>query len=172
MQTLKQAIASGALLILLGSLLFGLLKLNTCLYKGKNSMERTFAMIKPDAIAAGNTGKIIDIIEKNGFNICAMQKKQLTEEQARAFYAVHKERPFYNELVEFITSGPVIALCLEQDNAIKNWRNLMGATNPLNAEEGTIRKLFGENVGHNAVHGSDAPETAQQELAQFFPDCM
>jgi len=172
MQTLKQAVASSILLIFLASLIYGLLKINTCLYKGKNNMERTFAMIKPDAVAASNTGKIIDIIEKNGFTICAMQKKHLTEKQARAFYAVHKERPFFDGLVEFITSGPVVALCLEQDNAIQKWRDLMGATNPLNAEEGTMRKLFGEDVGRNAVHGSDAKETAQQELAQFFPDFM
>lgn len=132
-------------------------------------MERTFAMIKPDAIAAHNSGKIIDMIEQNGFTILGMEKTKLSKEKAQTFYAVHKDRPFFGELVDFVTSGPVIIMCLEKDDAIKSWRNLMGATDPANAAEGTMRKLFGTDVGHNAVHGSDAPETAKQELTLFFP---
>lgn len=137
--------------------------------KGIPVVERTFAMIKPDAVAAGNTGKIIDIIEKNGFTIVGMEKVQLSKDKAATFYAVHKARPFFGELVEFVTSGPVVLLALQKDGAIKAWRDLMGATDPLKAEPGTIRKLFGTNVGVNATHGSDAPETAQEELTLFFP---
>jgi len=132
-------------------------------------MERTFAMIKPDAIAAQNSGSIISMIEQAGFTILAMEKTKLSKEQAQTFYAVHKERPFFDSLVDFITSGPVIVMCLEKDGAIKAWRDLMGATDPANAEQGTIRKLFGADVGHNAAHGSDASETATQEIALFFP---
>jgi len=133
-------------------------------------MQRTFAMIKPDAVAAGNSGKIIDLIEKNGFTIVRMQKVTLTKPQVETFYAVHNERPFFGEMVNFITSGPVVIMALEKDNAIQAWRDLMGTTDPAKAAEGTIRKLFGANIGNNAVHGSDAPETAKQELALFFPD--
>ena len=133
-------------------------------------IERTFAMIKPDAIAAKNTGKIIDMIEKNGFTILAMRKTQLDKQTAQTFYAVHKERPFFGELVSFVTSGPVIVMALEKDNAVKAWRDLMGATDPQKAEAGTIRKLFGTSIGTNATHGSDAPETAQEELKLFFPE--
>ncbi|MFZ5953921.1 MAG: nucleoside-diphosphate kinase [Candidatus Dependentiae bacterium] len=133
-------------------------------------MQRTFAMIKPDAVAAGNSGKIIDLIEKNGFTIVRMQKATLTKPQVETFYGVHKERPFFGEMVNFITSGPVVIMALEKDNAIQAWRDLMGTTDPAKAAEGTIRKLFGANIGNNAVHGSDAPETAKQELALFFPD--
>lgn len=132
-------------------------------------MQKTFAMIKPDAVAAKNSGKIIDMIEKNGFTILAMEKTQLSKEKASEFYAVHKERPFFGELVEFVTSGPVIVLALEKENGILAWRDLMGATDPLKASEGTIRKIFGKNIGNNATHGSDAPETAQVELELFFP---
>lgn len=131
-------------------------------------IERTFAMIKPDAVKAGNIGNIIAMIEHHGFSIVKMEKRQLTQDIARAFYAVHKERPFYNELVDFITSGPVVVLALEKENAIKAWRDLMGATNPAQAAEGTIRKKFASSIGENAVHGSDAPETAAQELALIF----
>lgn len=139
--------------------------------KGNPMMEKTFAMIKPDAVEAKNSGKIIDIIEnQGGFNIIRMEKVQLSKEKAREFYAVHKERPFFGELVEFVTSGPVIIMALERDNAVKAWRDLMGATDPMKAEEGTIRKKFGKNIGNNATHGSDAPETAKQELALFFPN--
>lgn len=133
-------------------------------------MERTFAMIKPDVVRAKNSGKVIDMIEHHGFTILGMEKRQLTKEEAEQFYGVHKERPFFGELVEFVTSGPVIVMCLEKENAIKNWRELMGATNPANAAEGTIRRIFATDISHNAVHGSDAPETAKIELEQFFPE--
>lgn len=133
-------------------------------------MQKTFAMIKPDAVADKNSGKIIDLIEKNGFAILGMQKIVIPKAQAQEFYAVHKERPFYGELVDFVTSGPVIVMALEKENAILAWRDLMGATDPLKADEGTVRKLFGKNIGNNAAHGSDAPETAAMELALFFPD--
>lgn len=133
-------------------------------------LERTFAMIKPDAVAAGNTGKIIDLIESKGFTIVGMEKTKLSKDKASLFYAVHKERPFFGELVDFVSSGPVVLLALEKDNAIKAWRDLMGATDPRKADVGTIRNLFGKHVGENATHGSDAPETAEQELALFFPN--
>ena len=133
-------------------------------------IERTFAMIKPDAIAAKNSGKIINMIEHNGFTILAMRKTIIDKATAQKFYAVHKERPFFGELVSFVTSGPVILMALEKENAIKGWRDLMGATDPLKADEGTIRKKFGTSIGNNATHGSDAPETAQEELALFFPE--
>jgi nucleoside-diphosphate kinase len=132
--------------------------------------EKTFAMIKPDAVKAGNTGAIIEIIERNGFNIVRMEKMQLTKEKAQTFYAVHKERPFFGELVEFVTSGPVVVMALERENAIQAWRDLMGATDPKKAHVGTLRKMFGTSIGSNATHGSDAAETAQQELSLFFPD--
>lgn len=133
-------------------------------------MERTFAMIKPDAVAAKNSGKIIDLIEKNGFTILRMEKKQLSPQLVETFYAVHKERPFFNEMVSFIVSGPVIIMALEKENAVKAWRDLMGATDPNKADAGTVRKLFGTSIGNNAAHGSDASETAMQELALFFSD--
>lgn len=133
-------------------------------------VERTFAMIKPDAVAAGNIGKIITMIEDNGFTVLRLARVQLSKEKAETFYAVHKERPFFKELVDFVTSGSVILMALERDNAIKAWRDLMGATDPVKAAPGTIRKLFGTNVGINATHGSDAPETAKTELKLFFPD--
>jgi nucleoside-diphosphate kinase len=133
-------------------------------------MERTFAMIKPDAVAAKNSGKIIDMIEANGFTIVGMKKTQLDEKKAGEFYAVHKERPFFGELVSFVSSGPVILLALEKDNAVKAWRDLMGATDSRKADKGTIRNLFGTDIGKNATHGSDAAETAKVELALFFPE--
>ena len=133
-------------------------------------IERTFAMIKPDAIAAKNSGKIIDMIEHNGFTILGMRKTTIDKATAQKFYAVHKERPFFGELVSFVTSGPVILMALEKENAIKAWRDLMGATDPFKANEGTIRKKFGTSIGNNATHGSDAPETAQEELGLFFPE--
>jgi nucleoside-diphosphate kinase len=133
-------------------------------------MERTLAIIKPDAVSNKVAGKIISMIEENGFNILRMQKLKMAPEHGQEFYAVHKERPFFGELVEFITSGPVIVMALEKENAIKAWRDLMGATNPADAAEGTIRKLFAESIGKNAAHGSDAPETAAQELRFFFHD--
>jgi nucleoside-diphosphate kinase len=132
--------------------------------------EYTFAMIKPDAVAAGNVGNIIAMIEKEGFTIERMEKININKEKAEQFYAVHKERPFFGELVNFISSGPVVVMALSKDNAIKAWRTLMGATNPADAAPGTIRKLYATSIGENAVHGSDAPETAKEELALFFPN--
>ena len=131
-------------------------------------MESTFAIIKPDAVAAGHTGKIIDIILSNGFKIRGMKMKHLSRKEAEGFYAVHRERGFFGELVEFMSEGPVVVLCMEREDAIKKWREVMGATNPANATEGTIRKLFAESVGRNSVHGSDAPETAAVEIPYFF----
>lgn len=131
-------------------------------------MERTFAIIKPDAVADGHTGKILDIILSNGFKIVGMKLKHLTRKEAEGFYAVHKERGFFAELVEFMSEGPVVVLCLEREDAIAKWREVMGATNPANAAEGTIRKQFAASVGRNCVHGSDAPETAAVEIPYFF----
>jgi nucleoside-diphosphate kinase len=131
-------------------------------------MERTFAIIKPDAVAAGNQGKIISIIQENGFRILGMKQKRLSREEAQAFYAVHKEKGFYNSLVDFMTEGPVVVLALERQNAITKWREVMGATNPANAAEGTIRKMFASGIERNCVHGSDAPETAAVEIPFFF----
>jgi nucleoside-diphosphate kinase len=133
-------------------------------------MEYTFAMIKPDAVAAKNSGKIIDMIEKNGFDIVRMHKVNLTEDAAREFYAVHKDRPFFGEMVEFVCSGPAIIMGLSKENAVADWRKLIGATDPLKAEAGTIRKLFGTSISNNAVHGSDSVENAETELAMFFFD--
>ncbi len=135
-------------------------------------IERTFTIIKPDAVQAKHTGKIIDMIEQQGFEILRMHKVRLTKKGAEMFYDVHKERQFFNELIEFISSAPIIILALEKENAIKSWRDLMGATDPAQAQEGTIRKLFGASISANAVHGSDAPETAQIELGLFFPDLV
>src|SRR5436190_24005016 len=131
-------------------------------------MERTFAIIKPDAVAAGRAGAILAKIEENGFKIRGMKMTRLSQAQAEGFYAVHRERGFFSSLVTFMTEGPVVVLALERDNAIAKWRELMGATNPANAAEGTIRKLFAESIERNAVHGSDAPETAAIEQAYFF----
>ena len=133
-------------------------------------IERTLAIIKPDAVAAKNTGKIIDMIEANGFTILRMQKLKMAEEHGKVFYAVHKERPFFGELVDFISSGPVVVLALERENAVQAWRDLMGATNPKDAAEGTVRKLYAESIGKNAAHGSDSAENAAQELRFFFHD--
>lgn len=133
-------------------------------------MEITFGIIKPGAVEDGFSGMIINLIERNKFTIKRLQKMQLTTEQAEQFYAVHKERPFYQELVTTMTEGPVIVMALEKENAISAWRDLMGATNPAEAGMGTLRKMFGRNIGHNATHGSDAPETAKAELKFFFPD--
>lgn len=140
--------------------------------KGSAVVERTFAMIKPDAVAAKNSGKIIDAIEQHGFTIVGMRKLHMSKETAQEFYAVHKERPFYGELVDFVASGPVIVMMLEKENAIKAWRDLMGATDPVKADVGTLRKQFGASIGSNAVHGSDAADTAQVELTIFFPDLV
>lgn len=131
-------------------------------------MERTFAIIKPDAVAAGKAGAILAKIEENGFKIRGMKMTRLSQAQAEGFYAVHRERGFFNSLVTFMTEGPVVVLVLERDNAIAAWRELMGATNPANAAEGTIRKQFAESIERNASHGSDAPETAAVEIPFFF----
>lgn len=132
------------------------------------AVERTFAIIKPDAVANGHIGEILTIIEKNGFRILGMKVRKLSQAEAEEFYAVHRERGFFPGLVKFMTEGPVVILALERDNAVKAWRDIMGATNPANAAEGTIRKLFAENIERNSVHGSDAPETAVQEIPFFF----
>ena len=132
------------------------------------SGNRTFTMIKPDAMNNGYAGKILDHIISNGFNIKALKLIHLTKDQAGQFYAVHKERPFYPELVEFMSSAPIIAAILEGDNAVESFRTLIGATNPEEAAEGTIRKLYAENIGRNAVHGSDSDENAQIEGSFFF----
>ncbi len=132
--------------------------------------ERTLAIIKPDAISAKNSGAIISEIEKNGFAILRMEKIELARERAERFYAVHKERPFFDSLIALMTSGPIIVMALEKENAIADWRTVMGDTDPAKAAEGTIRKRFGTNIGDNATHGSDGPETAREEVAFFFPD--
>ena len=133
-------------------------------------MERTLSIIKPDAVAAGHTGAILEQIEGAGLTIVGMRLLQLTEERAKTFYAVHKERPFYKSLVEFMTSGPVVVSALEAENAIARYRELMGATNPDEAIDGSIRKRFATNIERNAVHGSDAPDTAKEEIAFFFSE--
>jgi nucleoside-diphosphate kinase len=125
--------------------------------------NRTFTMIKPDAVESGNIGNIIQMITEAGFAIKAMKYKQLTEEQAKEFYEVHKERPFYQELVDYMISGPIVAAILEKDNAVADFRKLIGATDPAEAEEGTIRKRYAESKAKNAVHGSDSDENAQIE---------
>jgi nucleoside-diphosphate kinase len=131
-------------------------------------MQRTFSIIKPDAVASGKAGKILALLEENGFRIVALRMAKLSQSQAEGFYAVHKERPFYSSLVKFMTEGPVVLMALEREDAVKKLREVMGATNPANAAEGTVRKLFAESIERNAIHGSDAPETAAQELQFFF----
>lgn len=132
------------------------------------SIERTFSIVKPDAVAKNHIGAIYNRFEEAGLRIIAAKMLHLTEAQARQFYAVHKERPFYNDLVTFMTSGPVMVQVLEGENAIEKNRTIMGATNPANAAPGTIRADFATNVEENAVHGSDAPETAAEEIGFFF----
>ena len=134
----------------------------------KLTMNRTFTMIKPDATSKGYTGAILDQIIKAGFSVKAMKWTKLTVEQAGQFYEVHKERPFYGELVAFMSSGPIVAAILEKDNAVADFRKLIGATNPAQAEEGSIRKNFAASMGENAVHGSDSDENAQIEGNFFF----
>jgi len=130
--------------------------------------NRTFTMIKPDAVAAGNIGAIIDQIIKSGFKLVAMKYTYLTAEKAGEFYAVHKERPFYGALVDFMSSGPIVAAVLEKDNAIEDFRKLIGATDPTKAEAGTIRNLFAKSIDANAIHGSDSDENAEIEGNFFF----
>ena len=132
-------------------------------------MERTLAIIKPDAVASRLAGRIIQRIEEAGFQIRAMRMLHLSSREAEGFYAVHRERPFFPSLTRFMSSGPVIVLALEADDAIKKWRNLMGATDPAKAESGTLRKEFGRSIENNATHGSDAADTAAFELGYFFP---
>jgi nucleoside-diphosphate kinase len=127
------------------------------------SGNRTFTMIKPDAVESGNIGNILQMISDAGFSIKAMKYTKLSEERAKAFYAVHAERPFYGELVEYMSSGPIVAAILEKDNAVEDFRTLIGATDPAEAAEGTIRKKYAESKGRNAVHGSDSDENAQIE---------
>ena len=131
-------------------------------------VERTLTIIKPDAVAAANTGNIIARLEREGFTIIAMKKATLSSAQARAFYAVHRERHFFDSLVEFMTSGPVVPMVLERENAISVLREVMGATNSLEAEPGTLRNLYGTDIEKNAIHGSDATDTATAERAFFF----
>ena len=130
--------------------------------------NRTFTMIKPDAFSKGHSGAIIDKIIKSGFRIVALKLTRLSREKAGEFYAVHKERPFYGELVDFMSSAPIIAAILEKDNAVADFRKLIGATDPAKADEGTIRKLFAASIGENAIHGSDSDENAKIEGDFFF----
>lgn len=130
--------------------------------------NRTFTMIKPDAMKAGHAGAILDRIIKEGYKIVALKMTKLSADKAGEFYAIHKERPFFGELVDFMSSGPIIAAILEKDNAVASFRELIGATNPANAAEGTIRKLYAASVGENAIHGSDSDENAKIEGDFFF----
>lgn len=130
--------------------------------------NRTFTMIKPDAVRAGNIGNILQMINAAGFKIIAMKYTKLSNEKAGQFYEVHKERPFYGELCEFMSSGPIVAAILEKDNAVADFRKLIGATNPAQAEEGTVRKKYATSIGENAVHGSDSDENAKIEGDFFF----
>ena len=131
-------------------------------------MERTFAIIKPDAVAARHTGRILQRIEEAGFTIRAMRLMHLTQKQAEGFYVVHRERPFFSSLTRFMSSGPCVVMALEAPDAIREWRTLMGATDPAKADPNTLRREFGKSIENNATHGSDAPETASFELGYFF----
>ncbi|MGH9723352.1 MAG: nucleoside-diphosphate kinase [Bryobacteraceae bacterium] len=131
-------------------------------------MERTFSIVKPDAVAAGQAGAVLSMLEKAGFRIIALRMLRLTQAQAEGFYAVHRERPFFASLVKFMTEGPVIVMALEREDAVRKLREVMGATNPANAAEGTVRKSFAASIERNCIHGSDSPETAAMELAYFF----
>jgi nucleoside-diphosphate kinase len=133
-------------------------------------MSRTLAIVKPDAVAAGHTGKVIAHLQKEGFRILGMRMTRLSREQAGAFYAVHRERPFYGELVDFMISGAVVPIALERDGAVARLREVIGATDPAEAAEGTIRKLYAESKGRNAIHASDSGENAAVEVAFFFAE--
>lgn len=135
-----------------------------------HQVERTFAIIKPDAVAAGKAQEIIQTIKDRGLTIVAQRELTLNKETAEKFYGVHADKPFYGQLINFITSGPAVVLALEKEDAISDWRELMGATNPAEAVEGTLRKTYGTDIGHNAVHGSDSSDSAAQELKLFFPE--
>jgi len=130
--------------------------------------QRTFSIIKPDAVSHGDTGKILAMIEEAGFKVLGLRMIQMSKTHAEGFYAVHKERPFFGSLTDFMSSGPSVVLVLEKDNAIDDLRKLMGATNPEEADEGTIRKLFASSIEANAIHGSDSPESAAIEIPFFF----
>jgi nucleoside-diphosphate kinase len=132
------------------------------------SLERTLSIIKPDAVEKHKIGAIIERLEAEGFKIVAMKRLQLTLNEARGFYAVHRERPFFAELTKFMSRGPIVVMALERENAIQKYRDVIGATDPKKAADGTLRKAFGTDVGENALHGSDSPETAQTEIAYFF----
>lgn len=131
-------------------------------------MDQTLTMIKPDSMEAHNAGNILAHLEKEGFQIQALERLRLSKAQAQSFYAVHRERPFYDSLVAYMTSGPIIAVALTRENAVPHLRQVMGATDPANAEEGTIRALYGSSIERNAIHGSDSSENAQKELCFFF----
>jgi nucleoside-diphosphate kinase len=132
------------------------------------SIERTFSIIKPDAVASGHSGEILSTLEMEGFRILALRMTRLSKLQAEGFYAVHRERPFFPSLVKFMIEGPIIVMALEREDAIAKLREVMGATNPANAAEGTIRKRYAESIERNCIHGSDGPDTAAVELAYFF----
>jgi nucleoside-diphosphate kinase len=146
------------------------LRASAIIPKGPHTMaiERTFSIIKPDATARNLTGAVNAMIEQAGLRIIAQKRVRITKEQAEAFYAVHKARPFFGELVDFMISGPVVVQVLEGDNAIAKYRDIMGATDPAKAAANTIRKVHAKSIGENSVHGSDAPDTAAQEIGQFF----
>jgi len=131
-------------------------------------IQRTFSIIKPDAVKSGNTGAILAEIEKGGFKIVSIRKQSISKKEAEGFYAVHAAKGFFDSLTTFMSSGPLVLMVLEKEDAIADLRKLMGATNPANAEEGTIRKKFAESLEHNAIHGSDAPETAAFEIGYWF----
>lgn len=131
-------------------------------------MERTFSIIKPDAVKSGKAGLVLAKLEEHGFRVLGLRMVHLSKETAERFYGVHKERPFFGSLVTFMSEGPAIVMALEREDAVKKLREVMGATNPANAAEGTVRKLYADSIERNAIHGSDAPETAKEELAFFF----
>ncbi len=133
------------------------------------SIQRTFSIVKPDAVAKGATGDILHMLQQNGFRIVGLRMVAISKQQAEGFYAVHASRPFFDSLTTFMSSGPMVVMALEKENAIADLRKLMGATNPANAEEGTIRKKWASGIEHNAIHGSDAEDTARFELSYFFP---
>lgn len=132
------------------------------------SLQYTFGIVKPDAIKRGITGKVISVIEQSGLSVVSLKTVRLSRAQAEGFYAEHKERPFFGELVDFMISSPVVVLALKGENAVEHYRKVMGATDPKKAEEGTVRQLFGVNIGENTVHGSDSEAAAERELAYFF----
>jgi len=132
------------------------------------TMERTFSIIKPDAVKSGKAGLVLAKLEEHGFKVLGLRMVHLSKETAERFYGVHKERPFFGSLVTFMSEGPAIVMALEREDAVKKLREVMGATNPANAAEGTVRKLYADSIERNAIHGSDAPETAKEELAFFF----